>query len=64
MQMVCRPLPRPAAHNHGVRIIPAERHRLFILPVLGPTSRFIIAGMRCTADGFLCISVRCKPVLG
>src|SRR5271170_7737445 len=25
MQMVCRPLPRPAAHNHGVRIIAAER---------------------------------------
>src|SRR5271165_5113794 len=23
--MVCRPLPRPAAHNHGARIIAAER---------------------------------------
>ena len=25
MQMVCRPLPRPTAHNHGLGIIPAER---------------------------------------
>jgi hypothetical protein len=36
----------------------------FILPVLGTTSRFIIAGTRCTAGEFVCITVRSELVLG
>jgi hypothetical protein len=46
------------------RILAIENNHPFILPVLGTTSRFIIAGMRCTADGFLCITARHEPVLG
>jgi len=41
-----------------------ESHRPFILPVLGSTSRFITAGTRCTANEFICITVRYEPALG
>jgi hypothetical protein len=36
----------------------ADGNLPFILPVLRPKSRFIIAGTRCTAGEFGCITVR------
>ena len=40
------------------RVLTIEGDRPFILPMSGLRSRFIIAGTRCTADGYGCITAR------
>ena len=45
-------------------ILAPERDRPFILPVSGLRSRFIIAGTRCTADAYGCITARSGTARG
>ena len=46
------------------RVLAAENHRPFIQPVSGLRSRFIIAGTRCTADAYGCITARSGTARG
>jgi hypothetical protein len=54
----------PLVMTSEERVLAIENNHPFILPVLGTTSRFIIAGTRCTAGEFVCITVRSELVLG
>jgi hypothetical protein len=54
----------PLVMTSEERVLAIENDRPFILPVLGLRSRFIIAGTRCMADAYGCITAKSGTARG